>query len=52
MLQAVGREADSDAVREEQIAIGADQMRHRRLEPDVTVQPEAAVHRVTHPLAT
>jgi hypothetical protein len=27
-------------------------MRHRGLEPDVTVQPESADHRVNHPLAT
>jgi hypothetical protein len=50
VLEAVLAESDGGAVGEQRGAVGGDEVRHRRPAPDVAVQPEAAVHRVRHPV--
>jgi len=49
-LEALRIEADGAPVGDEQVAIIRDEMRHRPSHPDVAVQPEAAGHRVHHPV--
>lgn len=44
-------EADRVAVRQEEGAIGRDEVGERAAQPDVAVQPEAAVDREDHPVA-
>lgn len=51
VLQAFRWQADSRAIREQLVAIGRDEMRHRAAAPDVPMQPQAAFHREDHPLA-
>jgi hypothetical protein len=51
-LEAIGGEADAAAVVEEAGPIGRDEMRHGVSLPHVAMQPETAVHRVDHPIAT
>ena len=42
---------DRRAVAQQALTVGRHEVRHRPPLPDVAVQPEAAVHRVDHPLA-
>ncbi len=51
MLQALERKSDACAPAEQAIAIDRDQMRHRTTEPDVPMQPEPAIHRMSHSVA-
>lgn len=51
VLQAFSGDAHARAPGEEPLPINRDQVGHRTPEPDVTMQPEAAVHGVHHALA-
>jgi hypothetical protein len=51
VLQASGGEPHGAPVLEEELAVRGNEMRHPLAPPDVTVQPEAAVHRVDHSLS-
>src|SRR5687768_4317649 len=51
-LQALLRQPDPAAVREQAFAIRGHQVRHGATKPDVAMEPEAAVHRVDHSIAT
>ena len=52
VLQASFGQADAASVCEESLAIGGDEMRHRTPFPDVAVQPQAAIHRMQHPVSS
>ena len=51
VLQAVRVEPDAETVRNEEVAIARDEVRHGAAPPDVAVQPETSGHRVHHPVA-
>ena len=50
-LQPVGRNADGAAVRQQERSIGRDEVCEFAAFPLMTVQPQAAVHRVDHSIA-
>ena len=52
VLETRGRQSHGAAVGEQALAIGRDEMGHRAALPDMAMEPETAVHRVDHPLAT
>lgn len=52
VLQALGWDADARAPRQQSLTVRGDEVGHRAAHPDVAVQPEAAVHRVNHAVAT
>lgn len=49
VLEAIGIETDRAPVRDKRFAIARNEMRHWPSHPDVSVQPQAAGHRVCHP---
>ena len=51
-LQALVRQPDATAVRDQAIAIRGHEVRHGPTEPDMAMEPEAALHRVDHSIAT
>jgi hypothetical protein len=51
VLKASGWEAHGPPVLEEELAVGGNEMRHPLAPPNMAVQPEAAVHRVDHPVS-
>lgn len=51
-LQAILRKTNASAPLEQTVAIGGDEMGEASAEPEVAVQPEAAAHRVDHPLTS
>src|SRR5437762_675352 len=51
-LKATFPESDRRTEPEQSLSIGRDEVRHLAPFPDVTVQPQTAIHRVNHPGAT
>lgn len=51
-LESLVRQPGPAPPREQAFAVRGDKVRHASAEPDVAVEPEAAVHRVDHPVAT
>lgn len=52
VLQAGDREANGSAIFDQSLATGGHQVRHGMPFPDVAMEPESALHRVDHPLAS
>lgn len=52
ILQTLGGNPDARAPRQQSVAVGRYEMRHRATQPDVTVQPEPTVHRENHSIAS
>ena len=50
-LEPFRRKANPGAVGQQTLTIGRNQVRHWAAEPDVPVEPQAAFHRVDHPIA-
>ena len=51
VLKPFGRKSGVSTVREQQIAVGGNEVRHLASLPDVSMEPEAAIHGVDHSLA-
>lgn len=51
-LQTLVRQPDAPAIGEQAIAIGGYQVSHGPAKPDVPMEPQTAVHRVNHAVAT
>lgn len=51
VLQPLSRNADAMSPVEQACAVGGDEVRHSPTQPDVTMQPESAVHCVDHAVA-
>ena len=51
-LQALQRKVRGPPIREQPLAIGRHEVRHRAATPAVAVQPQAAVHGVNHSIAS
>ena len=51
-LESLVRQPHAAPVREQEVAIGRDEVCHGPAEPGVTMEPETTVHRMNHPVAT
>ncbi len=51
VLEPLGRQPDTVPPREQTRAVARDEVREPAAEPDVTVEPQSAAHRMDHPLA-
>jgi hypothetical protein len=51
-LKPTRRETDARSIGEQALSVRRHEVSHRTPFPDVTVEPEAAVHGMDHPLAT
>jgi hypothetical protein len=50
-LEVIGRQASLSPIFEQPLTVGRHEMRHRRPPPDVTMEPQASLHREDHPVA-
>jgi hypothetical protein len=50
-LKPFGRKSGVSTIREQQIAVGGDKVRHLAPLPDMSMEPKATVHGVDHSLA-
>jgi hypothetical protein len=51
-LQTLVRQPDATAIGEQAIAVGGHQVSHRPAKPDVTMEPQTAIHCVNHAVTT
>ena len=52
ILQSIRRQAHARAPREQPRPVRGDEMGEASAEPEMSMQPETAVHRVDHPIAS
>ncbi len=52
VLKPFGRKSGDSTIREQQIAVGGDEVRHLAPLPDMPMEPEATIHGVDHSLAS